>query len=261
MRPVLALSFACALAACGGAPAKPGQARREPGPACSLESPCEKGVCVVGRCRDPKDLPVDAAARRFLVDPSDLAFYTSGPSSTDGDRALAGAKPKEERIGTRGEDELLGPSLPGWSAPPLPESFSFGRRGLGSATLFLRFQIPWRSARVLSAYLLIEPLPGAPPNERPVSFEVSRILEGWSSESVSGMRQPRTSLPLVDAKLRATGPGTLRIDVTRIVEGWSTDKPDEEGLALSASGDDPHGITTALGVAHGAPPRLEVYVR
>src|SRR5205085_1075986 len=82
-----------------------------------------------------------------------------------------------------------------------------------------------------SAYLVLDPIEGAPLARRAVSVEVARILEPWDSETASWGRRPRLSLPEKAAPLHPRTGAPARIDVTRFVREWSKRLPDDHPLA------------------------------
>jgi hypothetical protein len=139
---------------------------------------------------------------------------------------------------------------------------SRGRAAGGSLVVLLRFVASWRDdAEVVSAFLLLDPLSGAPPARSSTPIEIARILEPWSSETASWGRQPRLGLPEVSAIVVGRPIAPLRVDVTSIVRGWPKRARSEHGIALLAEGNDPFGAVYSTGIAGGAGPRLEVYVR
>ena len=137
-----------------------------------------------------------------------------------------------------------------------------GRTSRGSCVLLLHFPTPWGSrSRIAGAYLILEPLPGAPPIAEDVSLSVSRILEPWVAGEVSYRRQPR--LAPASAVTR-TGPDlgrSLRIDVTALVQRWGDGRSGDHGMALVA---ETAGLATTsfdLGGSGAQGLRLDVYFR
>lgn len=231
------------------------------GPPCASVGACEAGsLCVAGRCRAPRELPVDVETKRLMVQPEAMVLVSSA-SWRSGPGSLAGSETRDQKLGLFDEDERLGPRPPGWDADPTPESFPFGRRG-ARGTLFLRFRAPWAdTAKVHAAYLVLHAVPGSPAVTRPVKVEVARIVEAWSPSHVSSARQPRLDVGGVEASLRAHADAPLRVEVTELVARWSQRARDEHGLALTSADDDPEGLTVSLGMAGGRGPALEVYLR
>jgi hypothetical protein len=211
-----------ALTGCG-APAQDGIV-------CTSAGACAAGLCVAGRCRPPDKVPTPADSLRVLLPPRDLAVLTRG-----------------------------GPSGGG---PALPEAVMLGRDEGGGVVMLLRFAATWRDdAEIASAFVVLDPTPGAAPPRASPAVEVARILEPWSPSTASWGRQPRLSLPERAGLLKAQPPSPARVDVTRFVREWAKRRPDDHGIALLIDGDDATGSAYSMGVTDGAGPLLEVYVR
>jgi hypothetical protein len=205
-----------------------GPAAGTPGTPCDPSQPCAAGgACVIGRCRPSDTAPVAADAARLVLRPSDMAVISSRAD----------------------EDQHA-------------ETIAVGRASLGSLVVLLRYAPTWREeAEVSAAFVVLEPLAGAPPAQSAVRVEVTRILEPWSGETTSWGRQPRLGLPAPGATVRPAPPAPLRIDVTEIVRSWARRGDDAHGIALLASGGDPYGAVFTTGLTGGRAPELEVYVR
>jgi hypothetical protein len=144
----------------------------------------------------------------------------------------------------------------------VPEAIALGRAAGGSLVVLLRFAATWRDdSEITSAFLVLDPVAGAPPAGRDVTLEVARILEPWRSETATWGRQPRLSIPEAAAIVRRSPAVPLRIDVTAMVRDWPRRRPDDHGIAILAPGDDPVGAAYSMGISEGAGPRLEVYLR
>jgi hypothetical protein len=195
---------------------------------CADVGTCGKGKhCVVGRCRAADSPPSPPDTTRVVLWPREVAVIASKGESA---RAL--------------------------------DSFSLGREGAGTVMVLLRFEAGWRDdAEVTSAFVVLDPVDGAPPTRVPTSVDVARILEPWTPDTVSWGRQPRLGLFERGAELRPRGSVPVRIDVTKLVRAWSAHDRDDHGIAVSADERDPFGSTYALGPSGGAGPRLEAYVR
>jgi hypothetical protein len=190
---------------------------------------CQKGtVCVAGRCRS-----VDAAVSppdtlRFVLAPTDIVVSASKSST--------GAE--------------------------VPESVVFGRHSDGTVKILFRFATTWRDgADVVSAFLVLDPLAGAPPSGNPITFETAQIAEFWDTSSVSRGMQPRIDVPALAGVVHAKKNVPVRIDVTSVVRDWAKHLRDNHGLALFAEGDDAVGTAYSMGISLGKGPRLEVYAR
>jgi hypothetical protein len=195
---------------------------------CSGAGVCGAGrVCVASRCR-PSDANVSPSdARRVVLEPKDLAVLTA----RDGESVV-------------------------------PDVVALGRAANGSTVLLLRFEASWRDdVDVASAFLVFDPRPGAVPARTTTKVEAARILEPWSSSTVSWGRQPRLGLPELAGAVRPTPSRILRLDVTRWVRDWQKRLPDDHGLAVLTDGGDVFGSTYSTGLTQGTPPRLEAYLR
>jgi len=144
----------------------------------------------------------------------------------------------------------------------LPDVIALGHASSGSATLLLHFSVPLTDARdVTAAFLVLDPMEGAPPPAKPVPITIARILEPWRAEGVSWGRHPSLDVPEKAGFAGNALAATLRLDVTHLVREWAGQRADEHGIAILADGDDPFGASYSLGVTRGQGPRLEVYVR
>ncbi|HEY4120464.1 MAG TPA: DNRLRE domain-containing protein [Byssovorax sp.] len=197
--------------------------------ACGPTSACAQGsTCVVGLCRSSEPAPASRPeATRMVLEPIDAAVI----SSRGGDGAR-------------------------------PEAFALGRAGAGTVELLMRFAPAWADdADVAFAFVVLAPVDGAPPPASPVRVSTARVLEAWSSDSVTWGRQPRLG-PLDAAELaRPASRASARLDVTRAVRAWSRLPRDEHGLAVVADGSDAFGAVYAFGFGAAPGPRLEVYLR
>jgi hypothetical protein len=220
--PLLAAAVAVALTACA---APLGDAHPCP------ESACAAGrACVAGRCRRDDALPAAADTLRVVLAPTDVAVVAAHGG--------------------------------GGGGADLPDAVALGRAGSGSVVLLFRFAATWRDdAEVASAFLVLDPLDGAPPAASPIAFEMARILSPWRAEEVSWGRQPRLSVPLTAGSMRARPTLPVRVDVTPIVRSFGKRSPDDHGLALLATGADAYGAVISMGVSQGRGPRLEVYIK
>lgn len=201
-------------------------------PLCSSVGTCSAGLCVAGRCRAEGKSPAPAESLRLFLAPRDIAVLRpDGPTGGRIDKDL-------------------------------PEMVALGREGGGDLVLLLRFAATWPDdASIASAFLVLDPAPGAPPPRRAAPVEVARILEPWHPSTASWGRQPRLSLPENAGLLRSTPPAPARIEVTRFVRDWAKRRPDDHGIALLIDGGDILGTTYSMGVTDGTGPLLEVYVR
>ncbi len=182
---------------------------------------------MAGRCAALGTEITPSDARRVLVAPSEIAVVSSNGAGSS-----------------------------------LPAQLPLGGAGSGSIVVLMRFPTPWGNrVRVASAFLTLEPSPGALPESEPVPVAVSRVLEPWSASDVSWARLPRLSAPEARALATARPPKTLRIDVTAIVQRWTRERTNDQGIALMTSPQAPVGATYATGVSGARGPRLDVYIR
>ncbi len=225
----LPLALAAALASCAapledGRPCSPADAR-------GGAALCEQGrSCVAGRCRPADAPPSPADALRVVLAPVDLAVVASRGS--------------------------------GGGGLDFPGAVALGRGASGTVVLLFRFAATWRDdAEVVSAFLVLDELEGAPPSTGTITFEMARVVEPWQPATVSWGRSPRLGLPRAAGRARVRPAVPLRVDVTPLVREWARRDTDDHGIALLARGDDAYGALIAMGVSQGNGPRLEVYVK
>lgn len=195
---------------------------------CATAGACGDGrLCVAGTCRPKNEIPIETAGRKLELVPDRWSVVTS-----------KGSHP--------------------WTGPDVP----LGREALGDVVLLLHFDSPLReSSRVVSAFLVLDPMPGLAPSTAPVPITLARILAPWSAQEATWSRLPELSG--AEARLLASNWGgrTLYLDVTRQVWRWREQRSDDHGLALIAPPHDPVGASYSLGLAGGRGPRLHVYLR
>jgi hypothetical protein len=198
-----------------------------PTPCVSPDACARNQTCNAGRCAAVGSEIAPADARRLSVAPIDMAVV----SSRGGDGAL-------------------------------PSEIPLGGASGGSLVVLFRFPTPWGNrVRVASAFLTLEPTPGAAPELGPFPVTVARVLEPWSGSEVTWGRLPRLSAPEARAYATAGPPKTLRIDVTSIVQRWARGRANDQGIALISAPESSVGATYATGVSGARGPRLDVYLR
>jgi hypothetical protein len=144
----------------------------------------------------------------------------------------------------------------------LPDLVALGRGASGTVIMLFRFAATWRDdAEVVSAFLVLDAVEGAPPATSPITLEMARVLEAWQPGIVSWGRQPRMDLPRTAGTVRPRATVPLRVDVTPLVKDWGRRAADDHGIALLARGEDAYGAVVSTGVSQGNGPRLEVYVK
>jgi hypothetical protein len=195
---------------------------------CVAPEGCAKNqTCFTGHCAALGTEITPTDARRVIVAPSEIAVVSSHGGGSE-----------------------------------LPAEIPLGASVAGSIVVLLRFPTPWGNrVRVASAFLTLEPSPGAFPETDPVPVTVARVLEPWSATDVSWGRLPRLSAPEARALATARPPKTLRIDVTSIVQRWARERTNDQGIALMSAPEAPVGATYATGVSGARGPRLDVYLR
>lgn len=196
-------------------------------PACATSAVCGSDrLCVTGVCRPKNEIPTEAAARMLELLPDRWAVVTS-----------------------QGEAPWTGADVP------------LGRSSLGQVLMLLHFDSPLREqSRIVSAFLVLDPMDGATPGPAPVPVGVSSILQPWDAHP-SWSRLPELSAPESTVMASTWGGRPLYVDVTRQVVRWRERRGDDHGLALVSSPHDPIGASYSLGVAGGRGPRLQVYLR
>ena len=213
--------FAFAVAACA----------RSPVPCTSAGACPSDSECLANRCVPLGSDPVSLDTRRIVLSPSEIAVVSA----------------------RGGQDSALG---------ALPASVTFGGASDGASALYLRFEPRWRGARQIdTAFLLLDPLPGAAADAADVSVEAWRIASDWERGGLSWVRQPRRAPPYARGLARSSVPAPLRIDVTEIVRHWHEHARSERGLVVESCSGDAFGASFATGASGGAAPRLDLYVR
>lgn len=217
-------------------------------PVCAGAGVCGAGYCVAGRCRPKDERIAPGDGQRVLLQPQDIAVL-SARGVTPAPEPVASSSSSDAGSGSGGHARL-------------PEAISLGAASAGSTVLLFRFAATWHDdADVQSAFLVLDPVAGAPPAAAAVTLEVARILDPWRSETATWGRQPRLSIPVVAAVARRAPAGPLRVDVTELVRAWAERARDDHGIALLAPGADPVGVACSMGISEGLGPRLEVYLK
>jgi hypothetical protein len=197
-------------------------------PPCATSGVCgTDGLCVAGVCRPKKEIPTESGTRKLELLPDRWAVVTS-----------QGAQP--------------------WTGVDIP----FGRASEGHVVLLLRFPSPLReTSRVVSALIVLDPMPGVAPSPSLVPVTLSRVLGPWTQQEASWTRLPELSPVEENLIVSNWGMRPLYIDVTHQVWRWREQRGDEQGLAIIAAPQNAIGASYSLGLAGGRGPRLEVYVR
>ncbi len=197
---------------------------------CNSPGTCGSGYeCLANRCAPLGSELASPTARRIVLTPANIAVVTAS-----------------------GQRPTLG----------VPGAVRFGSAQEGAAALYLRFG-PLRATapRIEHAFVLLQPLPGAPRSGDDVRVEALRVGEGWNERTLSWSNQPRVGLPASPALARAAPPSTLRIDVTELVRYQRQRSQADVAVAIKAGSGSGAGAAFATGATQGHAPRLEVYVR
>jgi hypothetical protein len=216
---------------------------------CGGAAECGAGsACAAGRCLPDGGTPAIDTARRLLFDPVDVAYLRRGEGRGD------------ERGGA------------------VPSIFVLGREADGDARLLLRFAVPLpKDARVLEAYVLLEPTDAVDADPIAIGIHAARIAEPWDPRALSWGRQPRVD-DVRAPTTQVTGTAGLRpfvrVDVRDLVLRWRARDPSDQGIALVAENQSPTGVAfTLVGTTHErggeepsrarvtAGPRLELYLK
>ena len=200
-------------------------------PICSGQSVCGKGhTCVLGRCRQAKQLPVSKKAAVVRFEPEAYVLL----------RDTEDAEPAE---GAREAIVLGGPEHP-------------------ATIMLLRFAVKLPDqAEIQSALLVLDALPKCGGRPGKISLELAHVLSAWEPQAVSFNRRPELSIPMKAATAHATPPRPLRLDVTQLVAEWRDHRSRYHGLALLATRDSGAGACYSTGLSWGRGPRLEIYLK
>ena len=187
--------------------------------------------CVANRCAERGSDPVGGATDRIVLEPVGAGVVSQSGHETG-----------------------------------LPAAVTFGSRALGRTTLYLAFPLDNRPRhRIISAFVLLEPISGTPVDRHEIEVEAWRIRSAWQPASLGKSSEPGLGLPKGAGIVRAAPRQTLRIDVTELVR--YLDDPTlqgsgrDHGLALTAAAGAGHGASFATGAGPGRGPRLEIYFR
>ena len=197
-------------------------------PVCASTAACGKGkVCVAGNCRDEKKAPAPQSAQRVVLEPVAVSLVSS---KDDDSRELA--------------------------------EVAFGKDSLGQLVLLMQFPVPFSdTTQILSAFLVMDPAPGAIAGPAPVELRTARVLSPWKQNEVGWASLPRLSSVESTSLASIWGGRVLRVDVTEQVRRWREHRRDDYGLAILAAPQNEAGATYSLGFAGGRGPRLDVYLR
>jgi hypothetical protein len=221
---IAALGVSVVGVACGGAKPR----------TCDVSAACGTGeACVLGRCSGASSpAPIQADARRFVLEPETLAFVTEG------------------------DDE-------GRVRPPY---VALGADVGDAARILVKFPAPkWASDKVVRAYLVLDRVQGAQAGPGDVKLRAERVVEPWSLRGEAGTSwasPPRSeSMGGAETLVAPRGSAPIRIDVTPYAVELARKGATSWGLRIEARGAG-YGVPIATGFgATGAPPRLEVYVQ
>ncbi|HYQ00146.1 MAG TPA: hypothetical protein VER96_15830 [Polyangiaceae bacterium] len=134
---------------------------------------------------------------------------------------------------------------------------------LGRSALYLKFSNDWRTHGVpRQAFLTLSAREGSASSDSPVIVEAWRISADWQPPTLrSWSDKPNLAPPYARARVTASPPRELRLDVSELVR-FAAENPERDfGMAVIASGSDGPGATFSTGLAEGQAPRLELYLR
>jgi len=134
---------------------------------------------------------------------------------------------------------------------------------LGRSALYLKFPNEWRSHGVpRQAFLTLAAREGSASSDSPVIVEAWRISADWQPHTLRHWSdKPNLAPPYARARVSASPPRELRLDVSELVR-FAAENPERDfGIAVIASGSDGPGATFSSGLAEGRAPRLELYLR
>jgi hypothetical protein len=136
----------------------------------------------------------------------------------------------------------------------LPPTVVLGEAGDNSSRFILRFAAPSPALQIDAAFLLLYPLPDAPPAGRDLQFQFHPLSAPWSGDGA----------PQQDGRIAAVGrmqpaaPFPLRIDVTELVQRMQQSPRQNYGFLIDTDTTTLPGASYQTGTAGGAP-QLEVY--
>jgi hypothetical protein len=203
-----------------------------------------KSACVANRCQAEGATPALAKSRRFVLEPTDVAFIARKSNAEAGS---------------------------------LPRVFTVGQKDAGPAALLLQWVAPiLDDADVIEAYVLLDRVDDFAWEADRVGLHAERVTGAWSGRTASwGTGPPLDDVNAPSLFLRDGAPRRVRVDVASIVRHWREPGGRDHGIAIVADhfnragasfaaipttaalpGDPgPSPLTAALG------PRLELYVK
>ena len=192
---------------------------------CAGAGSCPSGrECLASRCVLEGSAAVPNAARRLLLRPS----------------ALGVARGRE-------------------SNPGMAPGVTLGRRADNDTALYVRFDSQWNQGRIVSAFLLLDPLPGSP-SASDITLEVWRARRDFTSTTFAWSAQPGLAPPYARGISRALPPSPVRVDVTELLSFLAAHPSQDHGFVVRATEQSEVGVTLATGLDGGLPPRLDVYL-
>lgn len=145
------------------------------------------------------------------------------------------------------------------SSAGLAPGVTLGRRADDDTALYVRFDSEWNQGRIVSAFLLLDPLPGSPSAED-VALEVWRARRDFTSQNFAWSAQPGLAPPFARGISRTLPPSPVRVDVTELLTFIAAHPSQDHGFVVRASNQSDVGVTLATGLDGGLPPRLDVYL-
>ena len=148
------------------------------------------------------------------------------------------------------------------TAPGLGGEIRFGGP-LGRSALYLKFPSEWRARGVpRQAFLTLAAREGSASGGTPVTLEAWRISAEWQPGTLQHWSdKPSLAPPYARTRITPSPAQDLRLDVSELLR-FSAQNPERDfGIAVIASGSEGPGATFSTGLAGGAAPRLELYLR
>ena len=148
------------------------------------------------------------------------------------------------------------------SRPGLGSEIRFGGP-LGRSALYLKFPSEWRARGVPQhAFLTLAAREGSASGGPPITLEAWRINADWQPAALLHWSdKPSLAPPYARARITPSSVQDLRIDVTELVRFAAQNPERDFGIAVVASGNEGPGACFSTGLAGGAAPRLELYLR
>jgi hypothetical protein len=209
---------------------------------CNAASCGAGAACVANRCQSDAGAAALVHTRRFVLDPTEVAFIQRGSARRPGE---------------------------------LPASVTLGRASEGPATVLLRFDVP-PDLDLVEAYLLVDPSEDAVAEGHGVPIHAERVIGPWDARSATWTEAPELRDVRAPSACISGGAVGLRLDVLPLFARPHGAEPPDQGIALLADGLSPRGASVVLVPGMSSPlvgepapsdraplhgPRLELYAK